>query len=57
MKFIVWKRQQRRLLAAGRRELVFKVRNEVVQQAKIDRWMERNGIAPDTQFDPGSVTG
>ena len=52
MKAIVRKRQQRRLQEPSKRDLLFRVRNEVVPPEKIDRWMDRNKVAPDSLFCP-----
>ena len=50
MKAIVRKRQQRRLVETNKGELVFKVRGNVVDPDKIDRWMKRNEVPEDMVY-------
>jgi hypothetical protein len=52
MEAIVMKRQQRKLKEPFRPELVFYVRGQKVEQAKIERWMHRKGISDDALFVP-----
>jgi uncharacterized protein YggL (DUF469 family) len=52
MKVIVRKRQQRKLVVTNKRELVFKMRGNLVEPEKIDRWMKRNGIPEDVIYAP-----
>jgi len=44
MKCIVRKRQKRKLLDGDKPELVFQVRGNQVDEAKIDRWMNKHEI-------------
>ena len=44
MKAIVRKRQRRTLVEDDKRELVFTVRDSIVDPQKIDRWMKRNDV-------------
>jgi hypothetical protein len=52
MKVIVKKRQQRKLVETNKRELVFKMRGNLVEPQKIDRWMMRNAIPEDMIYAP-----
>jgi hypothetical protein len=52
MRKIVEKRQQRRLIDTDRRELVFKVRGNVVDPTKIDRFMHRYEIPESALYAP-----
>jgi len=56
MKVIVRKRQQRMLLEKEKGELMFRLRGSVVEPHKIDRWMQRNGIAQNAAFSPSSIS-
>ena len=47
MKAIVRKRQQRKIVETNRRELVFRLRGNVVDPEKINRWMKRNDVPED----------
>lgn len=52
MKAIVRKRQKRNLIETNKGELAFKVRGNVVEAEKIDRWMKRHDIPEDTVYAP-----
>ncbi|PVH70226.1 hypothetical protein DL98DRAFT_388852, partial [Cadophora sp. DSE1049] len=52
MKAIVKKRQRRRLVETDKGELVFKLRGNLVEPHKIDRWMRKNGIMQNTAYSP-----
>jgi hypothetical protein len=52
MKPIVRKRQYRRLVETSKGELIFKIRGNVVESEKIDRWMKRNQIPEDVIYAP-----
>jgi hypothetical protein len=49
---IVRKRQQRKLQEPFRPELVFYVRGQEVEKAKIERWMHHKGVSDDALFVP-----
>ncbi|KAH8724935.1 hypothetical protein GQ44DRAFT_617014 [Phaeosphaeriaceae sp. PMI808] len=55
MKWIVKKRQRRRLVEAGKRDLRFLVRKNEVNSTKIDRWMRENEVPPDMLYSPKSL--
>lgn len=55
MSFIVMKRQHRRLVETDKRELVFRVRNQKVLAAKIERWMKSNKVPSDEIYLPSPV--
>jgi hypothetical protein len=44
MKAIVRKQQQRKLTEHDKGKLIFRVRGNVVEQQKIDRWMKRHDV-------------
>jgi hypothetical protein len=52
MKSIVRKRQRRKLVDSDKGELVFAVRENIVEPEKVDRWMKRNGIGESTLYAP-----
>jgi hypothetical protein len=52
MRAIVRKRQQRKLVETNKRELVFAVRENVVEPEKVDRWMRRNKIPESIPYAP-----
>ena len=54
MRFIVMKRQHRRLLETHKRELVFRVRKSRVRAEQIERFMDRKGISIDDLYRPSS---
>jgi hypothetical protein len=55
MKYIVKRRQERRLVEVDKPELAFRVRGTEVEPANIDRWMKRNGVSDSMPYSPGSV--
>jgi len=57
MKAIVRMRQQRKLVETNKRELGFKVRGNLVEPEKIDRWMKRNEIPEDMVYAPSPAVG
>ena len=57
MKAIVRKRQQRKFKETQKGELIFKVRGNVVEPEKIDRWMKRNEIPEDMVYAPSPAAG
>lgn len=52
MRAIVRKRQQRKLVEPNKRELVFAVRENIVEPEKVDRWMRRNKISESIPYAP-----
>jgi len=52
MKPIVRKRQYRRLVETNKGELMFRIRGNVVDPEKIERWMKRNQIPEDMVYAP-----
>ena len=52
MKAIVRKRQQRRLVETDKGELAFRIRGNVVEPEKIDRWMKRNDVTDSMIYAP-----
>jgi hypothetical protein len=55
MKSIVKKQLQRQLHAPDRPGLSFSVRHAEVDNAKVQRWMHRNGVPESMPYSPGSV--
>jgi hypothetical protein len=55
MEAIVRKRQQRTLQEPFRPGLVFHVRGQQVEQAKIERWMHGKGMSDSALFVPSPV--
>jgi hypothetical protein len=55
MKCIVKKQLQRQLDAPERPGLSFSVRHTEVDNAKVQRWMQRNGVPESTPYLPDSV--
>ena len=56
MEAIARKRQRRKLVETNKGELIFVVRENMVEPNKIDRWMKRNGIAESTLYAPSPAT-
>lgn len=56
MKAIVRKRQRRILVEDDKRELVFIVRESIVDPQKIDRWIKRNDIPGSSLYIPSPAT-
>jgi len=54
MKWIVGKRQKRRLVDTARSDLVFHVRGVKVSEAKINRWMNTHGVTESMMYAPAS---
>jgi hypothetical protein len=54
MRAIVRKRQQRKLVEPNKRELVFAIRENIVEPEKVDRWMRRNKIPETIPYAPSS---
>ncbi|ETS84387.1 hypothetical protein PFICI_02412 [Pestalotiopsis fici W106-1] len=52
MQAIVRKRQHRRLVEPGKKDLNFKVHNFTVNPGKVDTWMKRNNIPGDAIYAP-----
>jgi hypothetical protein len=57
MKAIVRKRQQRKLAETYKGELAFKVRGNMVEPEKIDRWMKRNDVSENMVYAPSPAAG
>jgi len=51
----VRKRQKRKLIETDKRELVFEVRNQLVEPQKIERWMKRHDVAESFLYAPSPV--
>jgi hypothetical protein len=52
MKAIVRKKQQRKLVETDKGGLNFRLRGNLVESEKIDRWMKRNGIPEEMEYAP-----
>ncbi|KAH5063199.1 hypothetical protein HBH96_061220 [Parastagonospora nodorum] len=55
MKSIVKKRQKRKIIEDGKAELVFSVRGNEVDSAKIDRWVREHNVDEDELYSPSSL--
>ena len=53
---IARKRQRRKLVQTNKGELIFIVRENMVEPNKIDRWMKKNGITESTLYAPSPPT-
>ncbi|OCK86083.1 TPR-like protein [Lepidopterella palustris CBS 459.81] len=56
MEAIARKRQRRRLVETNKRELIFVVRENIVEDKKINRWMTKNGIDKSNLYAPSPAT-
>lgn len=52
MRAIVRKRQKRKLVDVGRRDLIFEVRGNQVALQKIERWMKSHNVAESSLYLP-----
>lgn len=52
MKYIVNRRQTRKLVEVDKEPLAFEVRGDIVDDAKIDRWMNSRGMSVSALYPP-----
>jgi hypothetical protein len=55
MKYIVKRKQKRKLLEVDKAELDFRVKGNDVDKVKIDRWMRNNGLSDSLLYSPASA--